>query len=214
MTGDYNARTLRAYEANPQKYEEATAHMVPVEEINFFVQQLPDATKDVLDAGCAFGRDTANFAERGLHVLGIDMSDALLERARQLRPELTFKKMDVRKLRLNDRSIAGIWCHATLLHLKNEDIVAALNEFYRVLVPQGILFMSFKEGVGDEEFVEQFSSDSARYFNYQTVDSVRQLAERAGFIVTKLYAINERERWGADKRDLNWVYCFAQKSAD
>ena len=212
MTDDYITRTLNAYENDPEKYERATADIIPQEDIDEFVNRLPENDLPVLDAGCAFGRDSWQFAQRGLRVIGIDMSDALLKRAKELYPGITFKKMDVRNLELSDESVKGIWCHATLLHLKDDDIRKALREFWRVLVPGGAVFVSFKEGTGDEEFVEKFSSNSARYFNYQTVETVRSLLEENGLAITKIYTFNERERFGGNLRDLNWVYCFGSKA--
>lgn len=211
MNDDYVKRTLNAYNAHPEKYEAATASMTPEEEIKKFMQLVPDRNMPVLDAGCAFGRDTALFAQHGFEVIGIDMSDALLDRARELYPELMFRNMDVRQLDLGDNSIAGIWCHATLLHLKDEDTLRALKEFQRVLSPGGVLFLSFKEGEGDEEFVEKFSSEAARYFNYQKKDHVARMVDQAGLTVKEIYIINELQKWGPGNRDLNWVYCFAQK---
>lgn len=119
--------------------------------------------------------------------------------------------MDVRKLGFSDESFSGVWCNATLLHLTDKDMQAALEEFKRVLVPNGIVFMSLKEGEGEEELVEKFSSNSARYYKYHTTKTVGELVEASGLKVAKLYIINEREKWGADKRNLNWVYCFAAK---
>lgn len=208
---DYITRTLSAYDSNPEKYEDATKDMTPMEELKAFIQVLPNKELPVLDAGCAFGRDTVLFAEQGLKTLGVDMSDGLLKRAKVLYPNLSFQKMDVRNLKLGDNSIAGIWCHATLLHLKNEDIAKALQEFIRVLIPKGVVFISLKEGTGEEEFVEKFSSESARFYKFQTVESISDLINESGLTITKIYTINERQRWGNDKRDLNWVYCFARK---
>ena len=208
---DYVTRTLNAYNAHPKQYEQATANMTPTPEIDDFTALLPSKELPVLDAGCGFGRDTAKFAEQGFKAIGIDMSDGLLMRAKALYPNLEFRNMDVRKLDFDDASIGGIWCNATLLHLKDKDIQKALQEFKRVLTPGGIIFFSLKEGTGEEEFVEKFSSDSARYYRYQTVESTTKLVEASGLVIVKIYTINEREKWGKDKRDLNWVYCFAKK---
>lgn len=211
MPDDYIARTLRAYDADPDKYESATADMTPVDEFESFMRQLPKSNLPVLDAGCAFGRDTALFAKRGRAVIGIDLSSAFLKRARQLHSMLDFRKMDVRSLTLNDESIAGVWSVATLLHLKDADVRRALKEFWRVLISGGVVAISFKEGGGSEEIVEKFSSNGARYYNYQTEQSVRLLFEDCGFKVKSLHVVNEREQFGPDKRDLNWVWCIAKK---
>lgn len=211
MSNEYITRTLNAYNADPKKYEDATEEMVLHEEIEEFMSRIPNKKLPILDAGCAFGRDSAIFAENGFKVEGIDMSEKLLERAKELHPRLSFQKMDVRELDFSDESFSGIWCNATLLHLTDKDMQAALEEFKRVLIPDGIVFMSLKEGEGEEELVEKFSSNSARYYKYHTVGTVRKLVEASGLKVTKLYTINEREKWGVDKRDLNWVYCFAAR---
>ena len=208
---DYVTRTLNAYNAHPEKYEAATASMTPYPEIDDFMALLPSKDLPVLDAGCGFGRDTAKFAEQGFKAIGIDMSDGLLKRAKELYPDIEFHKMDVRKLDFDDSNISGIWCHATLLHLRNNDMQKALNEFKRVLILGGVVFISLKEGTGEEEFVEKFSSDSARYFKYQTIETTTKLIEASGLSIVKIYTINEREKWGPDKRNLNWVYCFARK---
>lgn len=209
MPDEYITRTLNAYNADPKKYEDATGEMILHEEIEEFMSRTFNKSLPVLDAGCAFGRDTALLAKNGFKVKGIDMSDGLLERARELYPNLSFQKMDVRKLEFPDESFSGVWCNATLLHLTDEDMQTALEEFKRVLIPGGVVFMSFKEGDGEEELVEKFSSNSARYYKYHTTETVRKLVEESGLKVVRIYTINEREKWGADKRDLNWVYCFA-----
>lgn len=81
--------------------------------------------KSILDAGCAFGRDSAMFHGEGYKVVGIDMSDELLKKAFALSPDIDFKKMGIRDLKFSDNSFDGIRCHATLLHLTDEDILKA-----------------------------------------------------------------------------------------
>jgi ubiquinone/menaquinone biosynthesis C-methylase UbiE len=211
MNDEYITRTVNAYDADPKKYEDATIAMTLDDELKDFMERVPTKESPILDAGCAFGRDTIIFADHGYKVQGIDMSEGLLHRAQKLHPEISFQKMDVRKLDFPDDNFAGIWCNATLLHLNSLDMIKALEEFKRVLIPGGIIFMSLKEGAGEEEIIEKFSSNSARYYNYHTIETVRKAVEAAGLTVAKVYTINEREKWGVDKRNLNWVYCFATK---
>lgn len=98
-----------------------------------------------------------------------------------------------------------------MIYLNNEDLKKALEEFHRVIKEKGILFVSFKEGEGSEELIESFSSDHPRFYNYQTANSVRSFLEKSGFKPTEVFVVNEKERFGKDKRDLNWVYAFARK---
>lgn len=79
MSDEYITRTLNAYNADPKKYEDATEEMILHEEIEEFMSRIPNKELPILDAGCAFGRDTAIFAENGFKTEGIDMSERLLE---------------------------------------------------------------------------------------------------------------------------------------
>ncbi|GAB1644452.1 class I SAM-dependent methyltransferase [Krasilnikovia sp. MM14-A1259] len=207
----YVARTLAAYEQDPERYERATRAMDSGQELDRFVALLPDRAGPVLDAGCAFGRDSASLAARGVDVVGVDLTPAFIARARQLHPELRFGVMDVCELDFPDATFAGVWCQATLLHLVDEHVAQALTEFGRVLRPGGALYVSFKEGDGEEFAVERFSSDGARFFRYQSVERVRSLVAEAGLDVVEVIRQNERDRHGAAHRDITWLQAYAHR---
>ena len=210
MVDDYIRETISAYDANPGQYEKVTKDIVAHQELKEFLDKLSDKDLPVLDAGCAFGRDSEFFHSSGRRVVGIDLSDGLLERARELNPGIDFIKMDVRELDFPDESFAGIWCNAVLLHLKDEDTVKALSEFARVLAPGGILFVTFKKGIGEEVKGSQFTLDGARYYKYQTIGSAEKLIKDSGLVIDRIYEVNELERWGIERaQDL--VHCFAIK---
>ena len=209
---DYLDSTIRAYDQSPARYEEATKGMIPAAELDAFMALVADPSGRVLDVGCAFGRDTALLAERGLRAEGVDLSAGFVERARQLHPELAFGRMDARRLEFPDGTFAGVWCQATLLHLKDRDVASAFAEFFRILAPGGALFVSFKEGEGEEQIVERFSSDSARFYRYQTVQQVAAMLREAGFEVAAVDRSNEFERFGPGYRDLTWIHAYATKA--
>lgn len=208
---DYVAKTIAAYDASPEKYEQATSDMINEPEFDKFEALLPQSSAPVLDAGCAFGVDTAILNSRHIPAIGIDLSTKFIERAKQLHPSLRFELMDIRHLNFSTESFRGVWCRAVLLHLNDADILKALREYYRVLEPGGVLALSMKEGEGSEERVEAFSSDAARFFNYKTLATIRPMLEEAGFKYEHGHIINERERFGPAKRDLNWIWASATK---
>lgn len=210
MTDDYLRKTIAAYDTSPEKYVKSTQKLVSLLEIKKFAKHLPPNGL-ILDAGCAFGRDTKILTAKGFKVVGVDLPEELLKRAKKFLPQVKFLLMDVRRLKFHDNYFDGIWCHATLLHLNKDDIRKSLREFYRVLKTKGILFVSFKEGEGSEEKLETFSSDYPRFFNYQTRESLVKLLNETGFRLLEIYIVNEKERFGKDKRDLNWVYSFSTK---
>jgi SAM-dependent methyltransferase len=209
---DYISKTIKAYD-DTRTYEEGTRLVVPAVELDEFLKMLePDAK--ILDAGCAYGRDAQYIFSKGYHtVQGIDLSAPFIERARHLVPEVEFAVRDVRDTGFLDASFDGIWSNATLLHLNDEDISRALKEFYRILKPNGILAVSFKKGEGTQQLVDNFSSKSERFFNFKTHETFLELLEAAGFQERAWHYLNERERYGEDKRDLDWLYSFSQKAA-
>ncbi len=182
-------------------------------ELRTFGELVPSDNRAILDAGCAYGRDAAILARQGLNVTGIDLSDAFIAKAHELHPGIPVSKMDVRKLDFPDGAFGGVWCNAVLLHLNDEDVGMALKEFNRVLVPGGVVLISFKEGSGQREFVESLTSTQSRYYNYKTQAEVETMLQAAGFTVQTSYVLNEREVFGPDKRDLNWIYSFGAKTA-
>jgi hypothetical protein len=85
----------------------------------------------------------------------------------------------------------------------------ALKEIGRVLVPKGVLAVSMKEGEGEKEVVEKFSSELSRFYNFKDEKKLNSLIQQCRFEVKQSHILNERERFGPDKRDLNWVWSFA-----
>lgn len=206
---DYVATTLRAYEGEWQKYESATAGMIPDLEIDRFVAGLPDSQGAVLDAGCAYGRDTSLLAQRGLEAVGVDATSAFIRRAEALHPDLRFARMDLRSLDFPDDTFDGVWCQATLHHFRDDAAAQVLAEFHRVTRPGGRLFVSVKEGTSEEQIVEAFSTDSARFFRYHTVERLTDLLKNAGFNRADVIRSNEQQRYGPGHRDLVWLHAFA-----
>lgn len=135
--------------------------------------------KRILDIGCAYGKHAQYFTSQGYQVTGIDLTNAFLEAARKQVPEATFLSMDMRKLNFPDNSFDGIWCAATLHHIAKKEAPKTLEEWARVLAPQGILYISVKQGT--EEGYEQ--DGMKRYFAHYEPEELSKLATNAGFKV-------------------------------
>lgn len=118
--------------------------------------------------------------------------------------------MDIRALQYKDTCFDGIWANAVLLHLTDEDIVAALNEFCRVLKPKGTLFVSFKKGTGTGNKLEAFTADDERFYNLKELETVVPLLAAGGFEVIGHGQINEKTRNSAT-RNLEWINILARK---
>ena len=101
----------------------------------------------VLDAGCGSGRDAKSFLTRGFRVAAFDASSELARMASEHTGiDIAVRRFsDVREQCCYD----GVWACASLLHLPQVDIPAALERLWATLKPGGTFYLSFKLGVGE-----------------------------------------------------------------
>jgi SAM-dependent methyltransferase len=102
----------------------------------------------VLDVGCGPGRVAGLLAERGVPVIGIDLSPGMLEVARRDHPDLDFRVGTMTALDLPDGELGGVISWWSIIHLPRDVVPTAFAEFHRVLAPGGVLLLGFH--VGDE----------------------------------------------------------------
>ncbi len=100
------------------------------------------STTALLDVGCGPGTITCDFAERVDSVIGIDVANDVLEKARSEADEraltnVSFEVGSVHELRFADDTFDVVHAHQVLQHLT--DPVAAIGELVRVTKPGGIV---------------------------------------------------------------------------
>jgi SAM-dependent methyltransferase len=121
----------------------------------------------VCDVGCGPGHVGRYLAERGVDVFGLDLSPAMVALARRLNPAMRFEQGDLRALVLPDASLAGIVAFYSLIHLERSEVVAALIELARVLIPGGLILIAVHGGEGevraDDWFGRGVSIDATLY---------------------------------------------------
>jgi SAM-dependent methyltransferase len=113
--------------------------------LDSFAEQVKDQGV-VADLGCGPGMVAQYLHERGVDVLGIDMSPRMLERATQLHPDVEFRREDFTRLPVLDHEWAGIVALYSMIHVPREDVPSVLRDFYRVLQPGGLMLLGFHLG--------------------------------------------------------------------
>ena len=139
---------------------------------------LLDGRGPVLDVGCGPGRDVGYFLDHGVSALGVDLSQGILRKARQLVPAGVFLRMEFHRLAFANRTFAGIWACASLLHLPREQLPSVLRDFARIL-DRGILFLGMKQGEGEEWENRQYGHP--RLFVYYQPGELETALEHCGF---------------------------------
>lgn len=165
-----NDETSKYYNNNAREYSEATKTLKIDHLYERFLKDLPENGK-ILDIGCGSGRDSLHFKNKGYSITAIEPSEELANLAS------TYIKQEVLCLKAQNidfnKTFDGVWCMASLLHLKPEDLKETLVKISKSLVENGKFYASFKVGEGEE------IDNKGRYFNYMT-------AERFKAITTEL----------------------------
>jgi malonyl-CoA O-methyltransferase len=107
---------------------------------------LPDVRGlTVLDAGCGSGRYLQALSGRGARAIGVDLSAAMLERARESTTRIA--RADLRALPFDEMSIDLVVCGLALGDV--EELELALSEIARVLRPGGHAVYSVVHPAGE-----------------------------------------------------------------
>jgi tellurite methyltransferase len=120
-----------------------------------------DRRPRVLDAGCGDGRNLMYFLRRGFTCFGIDRDPAAVGHvqavAARLAPELpagNFVTGEIERLPWNDGSVDAVVCSA-VLHFARDlaHFDGMIEEMWRVLAPDGMLFARLASNIGLESVV-------------------------------------------------------------
>jgi ubiquinone/menaquinone biosynthesis C-methylase UbiE len=138
-----------------------------------------------LDGACGTGRHSRHLADLGHQVTGVDLTPAMLERARSAVPEATFIEADLREIPVAGESFDVVVCALALAHL--DDLSPAVGELARVLRPAGRMVISvlhpfqallgwqapFSDPSGARAFVREHPHTHGEYFSAFTASRLR-----------------------------------------
>lgn len=165
----------------------------------------------VADVGSGPGHVGRYLRDRGLDVVGIDLSPGMIDVARRLNPEMAFEVASMLDLPADDGAWSGIVAFYSIIHVGPQRLAAAFAEFYRSLATGGLLLVAFHIGGEtihrDEMWGIEVDLD-AYHFDRQVVADV---VEQARFTVL---AQLEREPNEAVEYPSRRAYILARKAGD
>lgn len=175
------------------------------------LDRFADATRDrgpVCDLGCGPGHVARYLKERGVNVVGYDLSPKMVEAARFLNPEIISHQADMTALDVADGSWAGLLAFYSLIHIPRPEIAPALREFRRILQPGGLLLLAFH--IGDETlYLDDWWEQKVNidFFFFQPKQVARDL-QAAGFEIEEII---EREPYPEVEHQSRRAYIFARR---
>ena len=108
---------------------------------DFLLRSKITAGERALDLGCGRGDFTASLARAGAEVVGVDVAESALARARAAHPGLAFSLVPLEgPLPFADSTFSLVWASEVIEHIA--DTARWLSEVRRVLVPRGRLLLT------------------------------------------------------------------------
>lgn len=97
----------------------------------------------VLDVGSGTGLPVAKFlSDKGYKVLGVDISEEMVTKARQNVPEAEFVVMDMTDLDFFDNSFDAVVAFHSIYHVPKEEHEKIIQKFYNLTVAGGYLMVT------------------------------------------------------------------------
>ena len=184
--------TIEIYNKNADQFIAKWDKLFLNKEYEFF--------KKHLDVGCGHGRDAERFYIENYDVIGIDLSESLLEHAIKRAPGARFFKRDMRKLQFPPNCFDGIWCNSSLHHIPKNEVEETLVGFARVLKYTGIMFITVK--AGENEAVD----GAGRFYSYYKEDELKKMLE--SIRITNIRVIDIEKVLSNNEE---WINAFAMK---
>jgi ubiquinone/menaquinone biosynthesis C-methylase UbiE len=145
------AKSASYYDRNTQSYSESNQN--PADFIDEFLEYLQKGKgKAVLDLGSGPGINAGYMHSRNFQVIGIDLSEKMIEYARSRYPHIEFRLGDMTKLPFSANSFDSILASYSLIHLTKDIIGSVLARLYEILRQGGVIYLSVQCGNSTQGF--------------------------------------------------------------
>ncbi|HUT81874.1 MAG TPA: methyltransferase domain-containing protein [Candidatus Bathyarchaeia archaeon] len=192
------------YDKMANKYLETRSVNDPeVKLLPDFMKRLPIGAR-VLDAGCGAGEPITRILSEKFKVTGVDISRKQIEIARENLPYCEFIWQDMTTLTFPDDYFDGIVSYYAIQHVPREEHMGLLENFYRMMKPNGIALLCF--GTSDEPgvVVDDFFGVKMYWSSFDAGTNIEMLKE-TGFHVLELKLIFD------DTTEEQHIFIMAQK---
>ena len=183
-----NLLTQQAYNLAAQKYHDLFHNEMNEKEYD---RKLLDSfavkfNKDSLicDAGCGPSAHIGRYLfEKGIKVIGVDISEKCVELARLNNPEMKFECADIGSMPFDENSFDGLISYYSIINTPKIYVNKIFAEFRRVLKPDSYLLVAVKAGTA-EGFVDDLLGIKTKIYSALfTQDEIAAYFSEAGFLL-------------------------------
>jgi ubiquinone/menaquinone biosynthesis C-methylase UbiE len=183
-----NSKTRQAYNLAAQRYHdlfhnEMNEKAYDRKLLDAFAARFGEGAV-VCDAGCGPAGHIGRYVfDKGIQVVGVDISDKCVELARQHNPDMRFERADIGNLPFDDGSFDGIISYYSIIDTPKRYMDGLFDEFRRVLKPGGYLLVAVKAGTTEGYMDDLLGIKAEIYFTLFTKDEIAGYLKQAGFLL-------------------------------
>jgi trans-aconitate methyltransferase len=197
---DKKEQTIATYNASANalagKFDNLGARLSDINETFVLIKK---ENPTVIEIGCGNGRDAAEIVKRTTNYLGIDISEKLIELARQKVPAAKFEVADIENYELPN-NLDIIFAFASLIHVPKPSLQKILGQIFNALNQGGAVRLSMKYADNYIETTKEDEFGVSTYYLYSQED-IKEMA--VGFAMLKSEL--------SDLRGQKWLEILLQK---
>lgn len=172
--------TIDAYDRYAKIYDQEVIEFwdnFPQSFVGAFVEMAPSGR--ILNLGSGSGRDAMLLRDKGLEVVCLDASKAMIEITTGLGFESHHGTFD--EMNFPDSTFDAVWAYTSLIHVPKEQAKNVIKKIKHILRPEGAFAIGVIRGPGDG-MVERITMPGAsRYFKNYTSDELKSMIQPLGF---------------------------------
>jgi SAM-dependent methyltransferase len=166
----------------------------------------PSAT--VLDLGCGCGVPVARFlTNTGHHVIGVDISEVQIERARRLVPTGVFIRADATRVQLPPASFDAVVCLYALIHVPLAEQPRLIERIATWLRPDGWLLATVGHDAWTGTEDNWLGGGTPMWWSHADAATYRSWLQRAGMTIASESLVPD----GASAHTLLWAHAVQRR---
>ena len=174
-----NDLVKKGYEKVADDYAAKRNQFESIKYLEIF-SKLIEKGKTILDIGCGGGKPVDEFlVKHGFVVNGIDISERMIELARNNVPEAFYEVKDMSDLSEEEYCVDGIVSFYAIFHTPREKHQEILNKFSSFMPKGGAILITM--GSSEWEGTEDDFHGAKMFWSHYGADKNKELVENAGF---------------------------------
>jgi ubiquinone/menaquinone biosynthesis C-methylase UbiE len=186
---DKTKLTIQAYDSCSANFEKTFMDLkLYKDNLDEFSNLLPFRAK-ILDLGCGPGNITRLLMEkkRNFKMLGVDLSQEMINLATRNVPLASFLVGDIRNLSFLEKDFDAVIAAFCIVHLSNEEASNFIHDINCLLKSEGVIYLSCIQGSNSTYTKTSFSPNHEIFFNHFSEEFIVEALTDNGFTVLNCF---------------------------